>query len=232
MGYREYKHPWPLLECSWELTATEERRRVVPDGCVDLIWKGEELVIAGPDTGPRMVSMPAGAGVHGARLQPGSAAAVLGIPASELRDVVVDASDVLGPEVVEALLESLAAGREPRALLVAALARAQRREPDELVGAAVVALAEPRVRIDALAARLGLSQRQLQRRVSDAVGYGPKVLARILRFRRLQELPPAPLAELALDAGFADQAHMTVEVRRLAGIQPVRFFEGIRSRAA
>src|SRR5882757_3233772 len=100
MGYREYNHLWPLLECSWELTATEERRRIVPDACVDLIWKGEELIIAGPDTGPRLVRMAAGADVHGARLRPGSAAAVLGIPASELRNVVVDAVDVLGREVV------------------------------------------------------------------------------------------------------------------------------------
>ena len=31
-------------------------------------------------------------------------------------------------------------------------------------------------------------------------------------------LAPAPLVELALDAGYADQAHMTAEVTRLAGI--------------
>jgi AraC-like DNA-binding protein len=61
--------------------------------------------------------------------------------------------------------------------------------------------------------------------VSDAVGYGPKTLARILRFRRLQALAPAPLAELALDAGYADQAHMTAEVTRLAGVPPVRFLK-------
>jgi AraC-like DNA-binding protein len=47
----------------------------------------------------------------------------------------------------------------------------------------------------------------------------------VLRFRRLQALPPAPLVELALDAGYADQAHMTAEVTRLAGISPVRFLK-------
>ena len=70
-----------------------------------------------------------------------------------------------------------------------------------------------------------MSARQLQRRISDAVGYGPKMLQRVLRFRRLQALPPAPLVELALDAGYADQAHMTAEVTRLAGISPVRFLK-------
>ena len=72
---------------------------------------------------------------------------------------------------------------------------------------------------------VGVSGRQLQRRVCDAAGYGPKTLARVLRFRRLQALAPAPLAELALDAGYADQAHMTAEVTRLAGISPVRFLK-------
>jgi AraC-like DNA-binding protein len=86
-----------------------------------------------------------------------------------------------------------------------------------------------------VADELGLSARQLQRRVADAVGYGPKVLARILRFRRLQALaarrarhgenPPVTLVELALDAGYADQAHMTAEVTRLAGLSPVRFLK-------
>ncbi len=72
---------------------------------------------------------------------------------------------------------------------------------------------------------LGVSARQLHRRVSDAVGYGPKMLQRVLRFRRLQALPPAPLVELALDAGYADQAHMTAEVTQLAGVSPVRFLK-------
>jgi AraC-like DNA-binding protein len=232
MTYRQHDNAWPLLDCTWELIATEEGRRIVPHACVDLIWKGEELIIAGPDTGPRLVRMPVGAEVHGARLRPGSAAAVLGIPASELRDVVVAASEVIGRDVAELLLESLPSAPDPGAALAGTLARQQQEEPDRLVGAAVSALGRHRARVDAVAAELGVSQRQLQRRVSDAVGYGPKTLARILRFRRLQKLPPAPLAELALDAGFADQAHMTVEVTRLAGIQPVRFLEGISPRAA
>jgi AraC-like DNA-binding protein len=100
----------------------------------------------------------------------------------------------------------------------------------------VAALDRPGARVASVADELGLSARQLQRRVADAVGYGPKLLARILRFRRLQALaapradgssgdPRVPLVELALDAGYADQAHMTDEVTRLAGLSPVRFLK-------
>jgi AraC-like DNA-binding protein len=225
MPYLEHAHPSPLLACTWERIASGQAQRIVPDACVDLIWNGEDLIVAGPDTGPRLVTLPAGAEVYGARLRPGAAGAVLGLPASELRDVTVTAAEVLGHEAVDPLLESLATDPAPRATLVRVLVGQQRQEPDGLVGAAVAALGRHRARIDAVAAELGVSQRQLQRRVSDAAGYGPKTLARILRFRRLQELPPAPLAELALDAGYADQAHMTAEVTRLAGIQPVRFLK-------
>lgn len=75
---------------------------------------------------------------------------------------------------------------------------------------------------------LGISERQLRRRFHAAVGYGPKILARVLRFQRLLVLASrrgaarGELARLALDAGYADQAHMTAEVTRLAGDPPAR----------
>ncbi|WP_254053255.1 helix-turn-helix domain-containing protein [Singulisphaera sp. GP187] len=73
---------------------------------------------------------------------------------------------------------------------------------------------------------MGISSRQLHRRFHDSVGYGPKTLQRILRFQRLLELArnePAPrldLAALAFEAGYADQAHMSREVRELADNTP------------
>jgi AraC-like DNA-binding protein len=212
--------------CTWEqVTGTGQQQRVVPDGCVDLIWAGGRLSIAGPDTRPRVVTLAPGSRLVGARLRPGVAGAVLGLPASELRDVSPDAADVLGRDVAAALLETLAAGSDPHMLLLRAVELRGGRGPDPLVRAAVVALGRPRVRVDRVAAELGVSSRQLQRRVGDAVGYGPKMLQRVLRFRRLQALPSAPLVELALDAGYADQAHMTAEVSRLAGVSPVRFLK-------
>jgi AraC-like DNA-binding protein len=154
------------------------------------------------------------------------------MPASELQDVSPDAAEVLGRDVAAALLEALASGQDPHALLRRALELRGARELDPLVQAAVLALGRPRAQVGAVAAELGISSRMLQRRVNDAVGYGPKMLQRVLRFRRLQALPPAPLAELALDAGYSDQAHMTVEVTQLSGISPVRFLKDRRPTAS
>jgi AraC-like DNA-binding protein len=216
----------PVVACTWErVTASGAGQLVVPDGCVDLIWSGGRLSIAGPDSRARVVRLAPGSRLVGARLRHGAAGAVLGLPASELRDATPDAAEVLGTEVAAALLEELAAGPDPHALLLRTIQPRGGRQPDPLVRAAVAALGRPGARVGPVAAELGVTARHLQRRVSDAVGYGPKMLQRVLRFRRLQALPPAPLAELALDAGYADQAHMTAEVTRLAGVSPVRFLK-------
>jgi AraC-like DNA-binding protein len=215
----------PMVACTWEqATATRHEQKIVPDACVDLICAGGRLTVAGPDTRPRIVTLESASRLVGVRLRPGTAGAILRLPASELRDASPDAAEVLGRDVAAALLEELAVGSDPHALLLRAV-QLRGTELDPLVRAAVVALGRPRARVGPVAAELGVSARQLHRRVSDAVGYGPKMLQRVLRFRRLQALPPGPLVEIALDAGYADQAHMTAEVTRLAGVSPVRFLK-------
>jgi AraC-like DNA-binding protein len=81
--------------------------------------------------------------------------------------------------------------------------------------------------------RLDMSPRTLRRRCDEAFGYGPKTLDRILRFQRFLKLTrraPAPhLAGLAFAAGYADQAHLTREVRRLSGFSPAEILPQIRA---
>ncbi|MDQ2708842.1 MAG: helix-turn-helix domain-containing protein [Actinomycetota bacterium] len=108
-------------------------------------------------------------------------------------------------------------------LLDAAMARAPRRDP--LVAAAAARLTWAASRVGEVARELGVSERQLHRRMISAVGYGPKTLSRVLRLRRLWVPATASLAERALAAGYASQAHMSDEVRRLTGRTAVRFLE-------
>ena len=226
MSYVERPLASSLISCTWERRAgTAPSHRVVPDGCVDLIWTAERLIVAGPDTRARLVAQAPGTRSVGARLRPGAAGAALGLPAGELRDEVPDAADVLGRVQAEALIEALLRSEDAHAILRGAIERRAGGGPDPLIRAAMTALDRPHARVTSIAAELGLSARQFQRRVTDAVGYGPKMLARVLRFHRLLGLGPAPLVELALEAGYADQAHMTAEVTRLSGLSPVRFLK-------
>ena len=92
--------------------------------------------------------------------------------------------------------------------------------PDPVVRSAVALL--PGLPVSGVAARLFVSERQLQRRFGEAIGYGPKTLQRILRFQRaIAGLRGSfGLAGAAVLAGYADQAHFSRESRRLAGLSP------------
>jgi methylphosphotriester-DNA--protein-cysteine methyltransferase len=97
--------------------------------------------------------------------------------------------------------------------------------PDPAVTRAATLLRDPRAHAEDVAADVGLSLRQLRRRCHAAVGYGPKTLQRVLRFRRFvswidRDSGAADLAVLAADAGYADQAHLTRECVGLSGLTP------------
>jgi AraC-like DNA-binding protein len=86
---------------------------------------------------------------------------------------------------------------------------------------------------------LEVSERSFRRRCRSAVGIGPKALHRILRFQgflaraqyalaRGRRPDEDGLARLAVDAGYADQAHLTRECRRLAGVSPRVFLDQVQ----
>ena len=199
---------------------------VVPDGCMDIVHGHDgDLTVAGTDTRPHEVRRRGGTVAVGLRFRTGALPRVLGVPAADLRDARVSLADV-APSLARRLdgpLSSTAGPRERIALIQAAVAHAARdaAPADPVVDGAVAALRrDPHAAVGAL--DTGLSERHLRRRFHAAVGYGPKTLARVLRFRRLQALGDQEdnLARLALAAGYSDQAHMTNEVKRLTGTTP------------
>jgi AraC-like DNA-binding protein len=236
-GYREHEPPRnlrALVACLWENEADRDRvQLVIPDGCVDLIWIAPHgLVVAGADTGPRHVEMTAGTRLSGIRLKPGAAGAVLGVPAVEVRNSDTALSSIWGDD--GARLETAVGQSKPvrRLELLAAAVAGRNAEPDLLTVAAADMLAAPSARVSTVAAELGVSERHLHRRVLAAVGYGPKMLARVARLRRLVDLSEPRLATRAAAAGYASQSHMNEEVRRLTGSTPVRFLKDAGRSAA
>ena len=232
MAYRELLQPDEHIACLWISDATPERRRgrVLPDACVDVVWVGGRLEVAGPATAAVIADVPAGAIAIGVRFKVGAAGAALGLPAGELLDSSPALEDVWG-RVGREIAERVGEAPTPAAALhaLAAAVRARLAEPtDQLVRAAATGTAR---------SDLGIGDRQLRRRFGDAVGYGPKTLERILRFQQFLALAAVArdervsvgrgeraarpdLARLALEAGYADQAHLTRECSRLAGLPP------------
>ena len=232
--YREHPPPPDLAElvaCTWERAEGPEPGgavRVLPDGCVDLVWSTRGgLVLAGPDTGPVVYPVERDYAAAGLRLRPGVAGSVLGLPASELRDERPELSALWGRDA--ARLEeriALADASHRRELLEDAVRPlAREAQPDELVLAGLPLLGRRGTSVAEIARTLAISERALRRRFNDAIGYGPKRLDRIIRFRRLLSLTAlrreGGLAAAAAELGYADQAHLTREVRELSGLTPV-----------
>jgi AraC-like DNA-binding protein len=199
---------------AWRSSAPPAGRvvRILPDGCLDLIWHDGDLFIAGPDTSAKVGA--GGGSLAGLRFAAGPG--FLGVPADELRDRRTPLTALWHPADVRRLSEQVADGGVG-ALEQAVAARW--RDPDPLmVGVARQARAGRSV--GAIAAACGLSARQLQRRCQTTFGYGPKLLARILRLQRAVAMARAgrPFAVVAADTGYADQAHLSRDVRELAGV--------------
>jgi len=224
--YRELPPPPRLaasVACVWmRHTAAPGTHLVVPDGCIDLVASPRGLLVAGPDTGPMPTAAHAGTTIFGLRFRPGAAAPVLGWPAHELRDRRTPLEELKTPGV-KSFFAALEAGVAKKDLTLAVAWRLREAPPpDPIVGAAVHALARGR-RVSDLPAELHLSERQLRRRFHAAVGYGPKVLARVLRLQHMFALAPWAgdnLARLAAEAGYADHAHLASETVALTGLTP------------
>ncbi|RMI38391.1 helix-turn-helix transcriptional regulator [Streptomyces triticirhizae] len=196
--------------------------RVLPDGCMDLILIGDRLVVAGPDTRAVVTDRSRGERCVGLRFAPGQAPSVLGVPANALVDTRVPLADVWPSRLVRELTERVALAERPGAVLTeVALDRLREAEPiDEGWRPAAVAALRAGRTVAETARGLGLSERQLHRRSLAAFGYSPKTLTRVLRMRRAlaSARGGVPLARVAAEVGYADQAHLSREFRALAGV--------------
>ncbi|WP_132207308.1 helix-turn-helix domain-containing protein [Kribbella steppae] len=225
---------------------TDHVHRHLPTGGVEIHFPiGGRPQLLGPLTGPTIEIIPANTTLVGVRFHPGTAPP---LPAmlDDLVDQQVSLTDLWG-HTTDRLVEAMAQATTPeRALtyLQAHLLNEFRTTArlDALVNEAVRALMpwHP-INIDNLATHLALSGSQLRRRCLHTVGTTPKVLQRTLRFQGFLALAQASatpssatpsdrrgtegVAGLALDVGYADQAHLNRECLRLSGLTPGQLLE-------
>jgi AraC-like DNA-binding protein len=217
-------------------------QRHLPTGGVEIHFPiGGHPQLLGPLTGPEIEVIPARTTVVGVRFQPGTPPLLPAVP-DDLVDQRLGLAELWGSSV-DRLVEAMAgAGTPERALmfLQAHLLHEFRTAApvDPLVGEAVkVLMPWHPVDIGTLATHLALSASQLRRRCLQVVGVSPKVLQRTLRFQGFLALAQAGatatgrrgadgMAGLAVDAGYADQAHLSRECLRLTGLTPSRLLGG------
>ena len=243
--YVEYAPPPALreyVECFWTRGTppiTEVSHSVIPDGCVDLLFRYSSLdadapasaMAVGTMTRPLSVGATEAAAYVGVRFWPGRALPFLGVPAAAITDVSVAIADLWRPRERDgenSQRTEIAGGRGPfERLLRTRLARAER--ADRTVDAAVGAIlrAGGNLSIAALAPALGVTRQHLARAFARHVGVPPKMFARVARVRKV--LAKARVASrvdwtaLALDAGYYDQAHLAGDVREITGRSPTEW---------
>jgi len=244
-----------LVELLWHFdgVTTSRRERTFPNGLLEIIVHfGEryrdvhgdsasvcpETCVTGVQLGPAVIEAPAGrTAVLGIRLTVAGAYATFGRPMHEAAGLTVDLRDLAGAAADE-LRERLGDAAEPRerfaraaAWIDARLRRGVRADP-----AVAWALAEIRrhagaTSIAQVREQAGLSTNRMAAAFRAQVGVTPKQYARIIRFTRALErlyAGASSLADLAFDAGYYDQPHMTAEFKALSGLTPGEFLHARR----
>jgi AraC-like DNA-binding protein len=217
--------------CFWTLridpTGETYPHHILPDLSVDVISvNGSRALVMGPPTAALRLSLPPGISIEGARLRPGAARHVLDCAPAELLDRKVALDDVLRAplDVADRL------SRQSLSTIVMELLRhdaaEENRRGDDTVRSAITWLGTNRwSSIDELSRQVNWSDRKLRRRFVDAIGMGPKLVQRIVRVQHALHLLRArtgsvSLSDLAVECGFADQAHMTREVAHFTDYTP------------
>lgn len=168
---------------------------------------------------------PAGPSV-GAQLRPGAAAALFGLTAAALADAHTPAADLWGAFAEEAH-QRLCEAPDPEARLrVFEALLLSRLEPERRLHPAVahgVAALRRGASVAEVVAASGFSHRHFGQLFQAQVGAPPKVWARVQRMQsalRFAHDAGQTLVDVAAHAGYADQAHLTRELRALTGLSP------------
>ena len=236
-----------IVTCAWIQHIPRESGSYLhtstPDGSVEIAYRpghGRGPHLIGPRTRPTQEVLAPGTTTVGIRFRPGASAGVIGMPCSELVDQTVDLRAVWGSPA-DRLADELASADSTN-ILVSLLMGAVHRESmgttglDAVTELIVESLRQNPQRLPDIGHLVGLSKRQVRRRCLAAIGFGPKTLQRIARFQRLLAVAHTEvhvrLAELAVEHGYADQAHLTSESQRLTGLPPATFIAEMRDSCA
>ncbi len=239
-------HPLhPFVHGIWQIRVDHPhwRQRVLPRGIVDVMFplEGRLRRTGTGDDGPAIHDAPFLAGLHsrtvsteatgrllmlGLSLKVETSRAILALPAHELADLTVPAQQVL-PGTMELFdrLQEAPTFRDRCNLLMHWLER-RIRTPDRLArierACWVIGRSADLSAIDHAANAAGYTNRHLRRVFLDFVGAAPGDYLRLRRFNTaLRHMRSSRnLTEIALGAGYYDQAHFCREFKDFAGLTP------------
>jgi AraC-like DNA-binding protein len=238
--YRELAPPPHLadsVECFWIMESEQSFcHRVLPDGCADIIFTrgsaNASLTIVGTMTRfadfpipPRQLSV-------GVRFRPGMWMTYFGAPGTDITDMHLPLESLWGKRGRILLAQIADTNSEQQCIEV--LGRALRPSTPRTPVQRALAWMETNptcISLDGVAFQTGLSTRQFRRMCLQQTGISPKLLARVLRFRKALvqvQSHAGGHAGLAADCGYFDQSHFIAEFQRFSGQTPAAYLRAAR----
>jgi AraC-like DNA-binding protein len=231
----------PFVEHFWTVAwdvAEQEIAEVLPHPSVHLVLEAGNSRVAGVPKGRFTRRLEGKGRVLGTKFRPGGFRPFLAAPVSSLTGRTVPIEEIFGTaaeglekqalgyadpvrgfEMVQAFLEQLRPKPDPQIDLASQIA--ERAATDREI-----------TRVEHLTAAFGLGTRTLQRLFSEYVGVSPKSIIQRYRLHEAAERiatgAPIDWPDLALDLGYADQAHFIRDFRRLVGKSPAEYAKGLR----
>lgn len=224
-------HYWLV---SWDLRNLEPHTaETLPHPNVHAIFEPAGSTVAGVHTAKFSRRLEGRSHAFGVKFTPGGFRSVLDAPVSSLADRTVPIREIFGPEIDP--LEAILIASDDGATLTAAAngffsAHFHALDDSARLAADLVnlILSDPTVRtVDDLAARAGFGKRSLQRLFSEYIGVSPKWVIRRYRLHELLERinsgAQPDYAQLALELGYYDQAHLINDFRSIVGYSPTQY---------
>ncbi|MBX5440575.1 MAG: helix-turn-helix transcriptional regulator [Solirubrobacteraceae bacterium] len=205
----------------WDLRGSPPfEQEILPHPCVNLVAEPGRVAVHGIPTARSAHRLEGAGAAVGTKFRQGGFSAFAGVPARALRGRAVALGALFGADGERLERELAACAGDPAAHIAAVEAFLRERLPPPdpafaLVKAVVADMltAPERTTVAQLAARHGVSTRTLQRRFAQLVGVSPKWVLQRYRIHVAAERIAAgevtDQAALALELGFADQAHFT-----------------------
>jgi AraC-like DNA-binding protein len=243
-----------FVKCFWTLedkSAGEPvKQRVVPDGCMEMIFHCGDLYKQYFEDGSSIVQprsfifgqittyieiAPTGISeIVAARFLPEGLLPFLQIPITELENKAVAIADVFG-EKGKQLEEKVitAQDNQKRIRLIEEFLLSRLSDPgmiDNITQACVETIfrTQGQLGVVELADTMNINRRNMERRFTSAVGLSPKQLSRVVRLqatlKMLEQKKYSSLTSLAYENGYYDQAHFIKDFREFTGMSPKLFF--------
>lgn len=259
MDYQTYVPQEELaafVKCYWTLVSPkspdEERQRIVPDGCMEMIFHAGDLYrqylpqetfivqpryfIFGQITQPLEIAATGKTNIFAVRFHPDGSLPFINIPIHEMDNKAISLEQLFGDKG-NALGELICAETNPGKQIVLVenflLQQIQKQETSDRIAALSVQTLldlKGQLSVDELADQLQVHRRQLERKFATVIGLSPKQLAKIIRLqatlKMMGEKKYNSLTELAYENGYFDQAHFIKDFREFTGVTPGEFYAG------